>query len=111
GVDLLSTRPGEFARKLDWMLRTYEHAYVLATFARVGHEVSAKVLIELYNHFRQRFTEGAPRAVVIKGARSKVKTLPPLPPMDADLVQRVGNTIIGIMRDRIGSLPPLGNVW
>jgi hypothetical protein len=111
GVDLLATRPGEFARRLDWMLRNFDREYVLTAFGRVGPDVSSKVLFELYNHFGQRFRAGAPRAVMLKGGRAKMKTLPPLPPMDADLVQRVGNAILGMMRSRIAKLPPLGRVW
>jgi hypothetical protein len=40
-----------------------------------------------------------------------MKTLPPLPAMDVDLVQQVGNAILTITRSRISSLPPLGKVW
>ena len=111
GVHLLATRPGEFARRLDWMLRTLDRGYVLDVFARVGPVVSAKVLFELYNHFGQRFKVGSPRAVLIKGVRSKMKTLPPLPAMDVDLIQQVGNAILTIIRNRISSLPPLGKLW
>jgi hypothetical protein len=111
GVDLLSTRPGEFARRLDWMLRSFDRGYVLHAFSRIGADVSSKVLFELYDHFAQRFNAGSPRAVMLKGARSKMKTLPSLPPMDRDLVQNVGNTILAILRSRIAQLAPLGKVW
>jgi hypothetical protein len=114
GVDLLATRPGEFARRLDWMLRTRgggDREYVLATFDRVGRDVSSKVLFELYDHFGQRLRPDAPRVVMLKGARSKMKTLPPLPPMDRDLVRRIGNAILTILRARAAALQPLGKVW
>lgn len=111
GVDLLATRPGEFARRLDWMLRSFDPAHVLAAFERVAPDVSAKVLFELNDHFAARAKAGVPRAVMLKGKRAKTKTLAPLPPMDADLVQRVGNTIRGVMLRRIAALPPLGRVW
>jgi hypothetical protein len=111
GAELLATRPGEFARRLDWMLRNYDPEPVLAIFVRVAGAISSKLLIELYNHFRQRYQVDAPRSVMLKGARSKMKTLPALPPMNADLVQRIGNVLLAVMRDRIARLPPLGNVW
>lgn len=111
GVDLLATRPGEFARRLDWMLRTFERGYVLETFGRVASDVSSKVLFELYDHFAQRYKQGAPRVVMLKGRGAKMKTLPPLPAMDADLVQQVGNAILAVIRRRIAALPPLGKVW
>jgi len=111
-IDLLATRPGEFARRLDWMLRhdNFDRAYVLATFERIGPGVSSKVLFELYNHFAGRIRQ-SPRVVMLKGKRSRMKTLPPLPAMDADLIQRIGNTILAILKQRFAALPPLGKIW
>jgi hypothetical protein len=91
------------------MLRSFERSHVLETFERVAPAVSSKVLFELYNHFAARIRQ-APRAVMLKGRGSKMKTLEPLPPMDADLVQRVGNVILRVMKTRIAALPPLGKV-
>ena len=111
GVELLGTRPGEFARRLDWMLRKFDQGEILAAFARIGTGVSSKVLFELRDHFSSRAKPGAPRVVMLKGKRAKMKTLPALPPLDAHLVQRVGDTILSLITDRIAKLPPLGRVW
>lgn len=111
GVDFLATRPGEFARRLDWMLRTFDPGYVLAAFARVGPEVSPKVLFELYSHFESRAAEGSPRAVMLKGRGAKMKTLSPLPPLAGGVVRTVGETIRGILAAGFARLPPLGRVW
>ena len=111
GVDLLAARPGEFARKLDWMLRKFDRMYVLEVFGRVGAKVSAKVLFEMNDHFAARMKEGSPRAIHIKGKRSKMKMLPALPPLSADTVQNVGNVIQGILRAAMARLPELGRVW
>jgi hypothetical protein len=110
GMALLAKRPGELARRLDWLLRTFDPAPVLDTFSQVVPAVSAKVLFELYNHFAARIAQ-APRAVMLKGRGSKMKTLAPLPPMDRDLVQNVGNTILRELRRRAAALPPMGKVW
>jgi hypothetical protein len=72
--------------------------------------VSSKVLFELYVHFAGR-TREAPRVVMIKGQRSKMKTLPPLPAMDRDRIQRVGNVVLRVLRGRVAALPPMGKVW
>ncbi|HSI36182.1 MAG TPA: hypothetical protein VK986_21540, partial [Tepidisphaeraceae bacterium] len=40
GLELLATRPGELARRLDWLLRTYDRGPVLAAFERVADRVS-----------------------------------------------------------------------
>ena len=52
----------------------------------------------------------SPRSVMLKGKRPN-ESLPPLPAMNADLVQHVGNIALGIIKGRIGCLPPLGKVW
>jgi hypothetical protein len=111
GMAVLAARPGEFARRLDWMLRSFEPAAVLEAFERAGRDVSSKVLFELFNHFSQRYQADAPRVIMIKGQRAKMRTLTPLPPMERDLVQRVGNAVLSILRGRVAKLPPLGKVW
>lgn len=55
-LDLLSTRPGTMARKLDYLLRTYNNTEsfnkIMSKFSSVGKNISSKVLVELYNHFK-----------------------------------------------------------
>lgn len=54
-IDLLSQRPGEFARRLDHMLRmTEDEAYVLLAFGEVAAQVSTPVLLQVRQHFAQR---------------------------------------------------------
>ena len=111
GMEVLAERPGEFARKLDWMLREFEAKPVLAKFREIGSKVSSKVQFELWQHFDQRTKPNVPRNVMIKGKNSKMEVLEPLPPMDANLVQRVKNCIMDVLGDRISILPKLGRVW
>lgn len=111
GIKVLSTRPGEYARKLDWMLRSFEPKQVLDTFVYVGNKISSKVLFELYSHFDKRSNPDSCRSIIIKGKRAKMKVLEPLPPMDAKLVSSVKDSILKIIRKKVGNLPPLGNVW
>lgn len=111
GVRLLAERPGEFSRRLDWMLREFDTEAVLSVFSTIGHEVSGKVLFELYKHFERRLDEGSVRSVILKGARSKMKTLDPLPPMDEKVVRRVKDTIMRIVSGKIARLPKMGKVW
>jgi hypothetical protein len=139
GVDLLATRPGEFARRLDWLLRTPvpkpavgsnilrevadrfpvqagepevdRVGYVLDAFARTAGSVSGKVLFELYSHFDARSKPGTPRSIILKGKRAKTKTLPALPPLEGDLVAHVKDRIMTAIRNGFSTLPPMGNVW
>lgn len=111
GVDVLTERPGEFARKLDWLARTYDHSYVMDEFAAVGPKVSSKVLFELHTHFEARTKHQPIRSVMIKSARSKMKILEPLPKMDPIHVRKICGAIRGIIETKIAALPRLGSVW
>ncbi len=111
GIKLLSTRPGEYARRLDWMLRNFEPDVILATFSKIASSVSAKVLMELHSHFHSRHLPDIPRAIMIKGSRPRLRTLTSLPPMPQQLTVRVCDTIFDVCRARIAKLPPLGAVW
>ena len=55
-LSLLSTRPGEFARRLDYLLRykKYDANVVLQSFSNVADKVSSTVLIQLWGHFKNR---------------------------------------------------------
>ena len=109
-LDLISKRPGVFARKLDWMLRTYNSAIVLAAFKKIAMKVSKKVLWELYNHFLNRDTSNV-RTVMIKGKKSKKRTLPELPPMSKVLINKIQNTILSCIGEHFGQLEKLGKVY
>lgn len=111
GLKVLAERPGEFARRLDWMLRNYPAAPVLESFGVVGDKVSAKVLLELFTHFSTRHLSGVPRAIMLKGTRARMRVLEPLKPLPRDLTARIGDAILSICRKRIAKLPPLGGVW
>lgn len=58
-LKLLATRPGEFARKLDHMLRSYRfnNGSVLSYFDEIKENISSKVLIELWEFFTNRKRE------------------------------------------------------
>lgn len=115
GVHALKARPGEFARRLDWMLRTFNEKaqvrHILGSFRKLGNGISNKVLFELYRHFEGRSREGHQRMVMLKGSRAKCKTLDPLPPLDKGLVETVHGAISSMIEERIGKLPRLGDVW
>lgn len=54
-LDLLMQRPGEFARRLDRLLRIAEHQeYVTLAFGEVASRVSTPVLLQVRSHFAQR---------------------------------------------------------
>lgn len=109
-LDLLSKRPGVFARKLDWLLRTFNEVLVLNAFKKIANKVSKKVLWELYNHFLNRDTTNH-RSVMIKGKKAKRRSLPELPPMSKVLINKIQNTILQCLSVHFSQLDSLGTVW
>jgi hypothetical protein len=107
---LLSKKPGVYARKLDYLLRTYDNNVVLELFEKIATKLSKKVLWELYNHFLNRDTS-KPRMIMIKGKKSIKKALKELPPMDKITINKIQNTILKCISYHFGQLESLGNVW
>lgn len=110
GIAMLSERPGEYARKLDWMLREFDSKIVLKKFKEVSSDVSRKVLWELYNHFLTRDTSNQ-RSIMIKGKKSIRKKLDPLPPMSKIMINKVQSEILRCISAHFKDLGKLGNVW
>ena len=112
-LDLLSRRPGEFARRIDWLMRTYEQSeeleLVLERFATVASRISSKVLLELHGHLCGRLRSKT-RSVSLKRG-SKMKKLEPLPPLKEENVLRVQQIVLEALAKLFGSLPCLGKVW
>ncbi|HEU4796571.1 MAG TPA: hypothetical protein VFT02_13130, partial [Pyrinomonadaceae bacterium] len=111
-LELLARRPGEFARRIDWFLRTYEQSEdlerIIESFAAVAPRISSKVLLELYGHLCSRL-KSKPRAASLKRG-SKMKMLEALPPLKEENVVRVQQILIGALNKLFGALPPLGKV-
>ncbi|KAA2302138.1 cytoplasmic protein, partial [Clostridioides difficile] len=76
-IDLLSQRPGEFARRLDHLLRmTEDEAYVLLAFGEVLEQVSTPVLLQVRQHFAQRNEPQDLRVFFPKGNVAKAFAVP-----------------------------------
>ncbi|MGL5689231.1 MAG: hypothetical protein ACRDD8_00305, partial [Bacteroidales bacterium] len=95
---LITQRPGEFARRLDCILRKVDaHANndinvykVIVAFAKIAPKISNKVILELYTHMQKR-TKEYPRSVNIN--KRKIK-LEPLAPLKSTLVDAVCTVLI-----------------
>ena len=115
GVVFLSQRPGEFMRRMDWMIRstganTSDKELVLNTFANIAPKVSNKVLFEAYNHFEGRRKPVTNRSIMVKGSRSRT-TLPDLPAINESIVNRIQNIINSALASKFSELPALGKVF
>ena len=111
-VNLLKQRPGEFARRLDHLLRTNpEPSRVLHSFFEVADRVSTPVLLQAWGHFRGRNSIRY-RAFFPKGNAAKVQlTETSLPPISTEMVQAATDGIWQVLVQRFSSLPALGKCY
>lgn len=112
-MSLLSERPGELARRVDYLLRlSNEPKTVLHSFGAIVSKVSTAVLLQLLTHFQHRNEPRDLRVFFPKGNASKAMAIPyNLPPIDIV----ISNEVINICREqliqRFSQLPGLGNVF
>jgi uncharacterized protein (DUF3820 family) len=116
-IELLTKHPGDFARRLDHILRcvsTEEHPKVLSKFGTIMSDISTPVLLQLSEHFNKRDTAkgGDCRVFFPKGniARAKIidNELPGIPGALSTSIVKMCDTALG---DRFKELDPLGKVY
>ena len=103
-LEVLTSRPGEFARQIDWVVRTFVDGgegnkisvdnldAVMTALTKSVTKFSTKILYELLDHFKARKMEDTQRSVFIKGARKPVE-LPAL----TQMTERVADEIISVI--------------
>lgn len=106
---LLCSRPGEFARKLDLLLRTFNQHDVLTSFSTIVDRVSSKVQLEVIEHLMNR-AQDTSRTIVAKGAR-KATSLEVLAALPEDVVERGVGILLAAMSHGIAKLPKMGKVY
>lgn len=74
-VSLLKTRPGEFARKIDMILRESNDPKVVEEFAQVVNNVATPILLKLNKHLQRRVKPSPFRYFVPKGNVAKIHVL------------------------------------
>lgn len=112
-VDLLVTRPGDMARRLDHLLRESSDAMsVVAQFIHVADRVSTPVLLQVMAHFDHRNDSNPLRAIFPKGNVAKVVAIEnELPEIDYDVCQAIVNACKNTLIARFSSLESLGKVY
>ncbi len=102
-ADLLKTRPGEFARRLDKLLRESvtdsDYKKIVSEFETVAENVSSPVLLQVISHFTSRMDKANPvRVFFPKGnlaqAVSIANDLPDIP-------QWVSSEVVDICRNAL----------
>jgi|SaaInlStandDraft_4_1057021.scaffolds.fasta_scaffold10231_3 enamine deaminase RidA (YjgF/YER057c/UK114 family) len=114
-LSMLKNRPGELARKLDVLLRrnTYSNSQraVCQAFEGVARKVSTPVLLQVRNHFMNRYKE-LPTVIMPKGRTAKTKIMPfDKPEIKRSVCQEISDICLVTLVDRFSKLETLGNVF
>lgn len=110
GLTILSKRPGEFVRRIDWIVRTYPDNIdtIMEYFGKSAEHASNKVIFEVYEHFNRRKENETNRRIVFpKGARKPVK-LPELPIIPVKTIELIQKKLKEILENKFGKLDKLG---
>lgn len=112
-LSMLKTRAGEFARKLDYLLRTVKNPdIVVNSFARAAHQVSTPVLWQVKNHFDHRAESSAYRVFFPKGnlAKSHLEENN-LPPLNTTLCKNISSICEKVLLEEYRNRPFMGRVY
>jgi hypothetical protein len=112
GLKVLSQRPGEFSRRIDWLVRKYpDNLDLILTYLNdVLKGTSNKVLFEVYGHFENRLEPVNNRSIMIKGARKRT-SLPSLPAFSPRVVETIHSKLFETLKGKFSTLDQLGNCW
>ena len=115
-TDLLKDRPGEFARRLDHLIRMtsepQEWQYITSHFAEVAHKVATPVLLQVKAHFNYRDSTTELRAFFPKGEVAKMQAIPNnRPDIPVEVCFKVIEICETALMKRFKELKPLGKVY
>ena len=113
-VAQLSTRPGDYARRLDHLLRldTNTQSGGVEAFRAITGRVSTPVLLQVRQHFLRRNESSPLRVFFPKGNIGKAYATPnALPELPQEICQGVVQVCEAALGERFRALPPLGKVY
>ncbi len=113
-ADMLMNRPGDFARRLDKLLRESDNPhYVLSKFVNVADRVSTNVLLQVRQHFIGRGGEEHPvRVFFPKGSVANAIVEPNnLPKIDKAVCDQVVCVCTSALLKLYGERDSMGNVY
>ena len=113
-VGVLASRAGDFARRLDHVLRLDPpaQAEVVAAFAAVAEKVSTPVLLQVRAHFQSRPDPPPLRVFFLKGNVAKAHVEEnALPPLSEGVCAQVAGMCAEALGRRFSALAPLGRVY
>lgn len=112
-AELLAERPGEFARRLDHLLRVHQEPYeIIILFSDLAQKVSTPVLLQVMAHFGGRSLKREWRTFFPKGNVAKAVAIKnELPYIAPDDCESIVSLCRQALRERFAKLPPLGKVY
>lgn len=113
-IKLLERRPGEFARRLDWMLRNFvfHDKEVLNSFGNLLHDLSTSMLLTLSAHFTIRSINSSDRYFMPKGNLAKIQVIEDnRKTINSKIVEKVVKMIRNDLLARFALLDNLGDVY
>lgn len=112
---LLMQRPGDFARRLDHLIRSTKavanQRKIINTFLSVADQVSTPVLLQLYGHFNTRADDMRHRVVFPKGSIQKAELISGLDPLNRSVMVKLLEGLDKTLVERFATGEPLGNVY
>lgn len=112
-IRLLSSRPGEFARKLDQLLRMHlKPQSVIDSFQLVADKVETTVLLQVREHFKHRNEDKEKRSFFPKGNVAKMYVIDnTLPAIDANVCEAAVSVCEKSLIEAYKQKEPLGKVY
>lgn len=113
-VALLKKRPGEFARKLDFLLRNHQEwlPMIVDNFREVAPDVSVPVLLQVREHFKWRHEKNDSRVFFPKGTLAKAYTIKnELEEIPKDTCDTIVGTCGDAIIKQFETKDPLGKVY
>jgi hypothetical protein len=113
-IKLLKTRPGEFARRLDHLVRLSRDSKteIAEAFINVSSKIPTRILLQLLGNFKTRSKSVTKKIVFPKGSMQKaVKVNTDIPPLGRNTLLKLTDGIEWELRSRFSKLPSLGKVW
>lgn len=112
-LDLLKTRPGELARKLDYLLRIVENKQeVINAFKEICDGVSSPVLLQVRQHFKNRMEDMKYRVFFPKGSLARAYCIENnLPKIEEKYCRAIIMLCSGALVKIYKEKEPLGNIY
>lgn len=110
-AELLATKPGMLARRLDQLIRLGSKT-AIGEFAEVANNVSTPVLLQVMTHFKHRNDDNKVRSFFPKGNVAKVhmveNNLPSIKQQDCDAIVKLCEFAL---TERFSNMEQLGKVY